>query len=77
MWFEIVSPWRRTQIKGSKHVGQWNGTINVFKLYICRKINIDMNQYQANFKEANSFIFPYVAHYFIWPKYVLKQDFQT
>jgi hypothetical protein len=29
-----MSPWRWTQIKGSKHVGQWNGTINVIELYI-------------------------------------------
>jgi hypothetical protein len=29
-----TSPWRWTQIKGSKHLGQWNYTINVIKLYI-------------------------------------------
>jgi hypothetical protein len=29
-----MSPWRWNQIKGSKHVGQWNCTINVIKLYI-------------------------------------------
>jgi hypothetical protein len=29
-----MSPWRWTQIKGSKHVGQWICTINVIELYI-------------------------------------------
>jgi hypothetical protein len=41
VWFEMMSPWGWTQIKSSKHVGQWNYTINVIKLYICRTINID------------------------------------
>jgi hypothetical protein len=38
----ISLSWRWTQIKGSKHVGQWNYTINVIKLYICRVINIEL-----------------------------------
>jgi hypothetical protein len=42
VWFEIMSPWRWTQIKGSKHVGEWNYTINVIELYICRNINIEL-----------------------------------
>jgi hypothetical protein len=29
-----MCPWRRTKIKGSKHVGQWKYTINVIKLYM-------------------------------------------
>jgi hypothetical protein len=29
-----MNPWRWTQIKGSKHVGEWNYTINVIELYI-------------------------------------------
>jgi hypothetical protein len=29
-----MSPWRSTQTKGSKHVGQWNCAINVIELHI-------------------------------------------
>jgi hypothetical protein len=37
-----MCPWRWTQIKGSKHVGRWNYTNNVIKLYICRTLNIKL-----------------------------------
>jgi hypothetical protein len=40
-----MSPWGWTRIKGSKHVGQWNYTINVIKLYICRTINMSVESY--------------------------------
>jgi hypothetical protein len=43
-----MSPWRWTQIKGSKHVGQWNWTINVIELYILLDCEYKVKMYGMN-----------------------------
>jgi hypothetical protein len=43
-----MSPWRWTQIKGSKRVGQWNCTINVIELYILSDCEYKVKMYGMN-----------------------------
>jgi hypothetical protein len=43
-----MSPWRWTQIKGLKHVGQWNCTINVTELYILSDCEYKVKMYGMN-----------------------------
>jgi hypothetical protein len=43
-----MSPWRWTQVKGSKHVGQWNCTINVVELYILSDCEYKVKMYGMN-----------------------------
>jgi hypothetical protein len=54
-----MSPWRWTQIKGSKHVGQWNCTINVIELYILSDCEYIYTQlvFPDILKQCSDFIF--------------------
>jgi hypothetical protein len=64
-----MCPWRWTQIKGSKHVGQWKYTSNVIKLYICPILNIKL--------KCTEWIILSFPHYFcliMAPKYVMHGE---
>jgi hypothetical protein len=43
-----MSPWRWTQIKGLKHLGQWNCTVNVIELYILLDCAYKVKVYGVN-----------------------------
>jgi hypothetical protein len=62
----MMSPWGWTQMKGLKHVGQWNYTINVIKLYICRTINIKDNIFMWSFKSQINCNILMVLRRFCW-----------
>jgi hypothetical protein len=52
-----MSPWRWTQIKGSKHVAEWNCTINVTELYILSDCEYTVKMYDMNNIKLNYCVF--------------------